>query len=317
MAGPITVTIAGITGKFAGLLSKHLLTKPNISINGIARNPDKVPKELANHSQVRIFQANADDETALRAALKGSQVAVCCYLGDVKLMEEGQKTLIDACIAEEVPRYVAGDWSLDFRGLKLGDHSQKDPMKLVQSYLEEKEKETNGAIKGVHILNGIFMEIFFSFAHVMDISNIEAPVFNAWGTLDEPWEATTYEDAARYTALAAADESAVGFLNVLGDRKTTRQIAKEFSEVYDIEAKAESSGTLDELRSKMSEEYKAEPDNPRRWMSYFYCYYMMNGSTLLRSVDNESYPEFGKCTTFKDMMERTGSPKALSKVAFM
>jgi len=124
-------------------------------------------------------------------------------------MLDGQKTLIDACIEEKVPRYIASDWSLDFRGLKLGDHPSKDPMKLVQAYLEEKESE--GKIKGVHILNGAFMEVIW--APFGGRVNVKDDSFSYYGTGDEKIEMTTYEDAANFTAEVALDPTANGFLN--------------------------------------------------------------------------------------------------------
>ena len=124
-------------------------------------------------------------------------------------MIEGQKTLIDACIAENVSRYIASDWSLDFRGLKLGDHPTKDPMKHVQAYLEEREKE--GKIKGVHVLNGAFTEIMW--APFLGVVDAKGGVFTYWGTGDEKFEMTTYADAAAFTAEVVADPNAVGFIN--------------------------------------------------------------------------------------------------------
>ena len=124
-------------------------------------------------------------------------------------MVEGQKTLIDACIAENVPRYIASDYSLDFRGLKFGDQPTKDPMKHVQAYLENLEKENK--IKGVHVLNGGFMEVIW--APFLGWINAEKNTFEYFGTGDERIEMTTYEDTAKFTAEAALDPKANGFLN--------------------------------------------------------------------------------------------------------
>lgn len=123
-------------------------------------------------------------------------------------MIDGQKTLIDACIAEGVPRYIASDWSLDFRGLALGDHPSKDPMKHVQAYLEEKESE--GKIKGVHILNGGFMEVIW--AKFLGLVDADKGEFRYYGTGDEKLEMTTMEDAANFTAEVAVDSNGNGFL---------------------------------------------------------------------------------------------------------
>lgn len=124
-------------------------------------------------------------------------------------MIDGQKTLIDACIAENVPRYIASDFSLDFRKLKFGDHPSKDPMKYVQAYLDEKEKE--GKIKGVHVLNGAFMEVVM--APFLGWVDAKEGVFRYFGTGDEILDMTTMEDAAAFTAEVAVDSNANGFLN--------------------------------------------------------------------------------------------------------
>jgi len=124
-------------------------------------------------------------------------------------MIEGQKRLIDACIAENVARYIASDWCIDFRGLKFGDHPNKDPMKDVQLYLEEKEKK--GEIKGVHVLNGAFTEVMW--APFLGIADAKEGVFRYWGTGDEKFDMTTYADAAAFTAEVAADPNAIGFVN--------------------------------------------------------------------------------------------------------
>ena len=199
-----TVAIVGLTGKFARQLAGHLLSKPNVHINGICRSPNKLPAELANNSRVSIFQASSDDVPALRKGLKGANVAVCCYLGDNNLMQEGQKTLIDACIAEGVQRYIAGDWSLDFRALEYGQHPLKDPMKRIGDYLDEKKDK----IEGVHLLNGVFMEVFWSFSGHADTTT---DTFKIWGSGNEKLDMTTYDDAAAYTAEIAADPKANGW----------------------------------------------------------------------------------------------------------
>lgn len=213
-----TVAIAGLTGKFARQLAGHLLSKPNVHVNGICRSPNKLPANLANDSRVSIFQASSDDVPALRKGLKGADVAVCCYLGDDKLMQEGQKTLIDACIAEGVPRYIAGDWSLDFRGLEYGQHPSKDPMKHVADYLDEKKSK----IEGVHVLNGVFMEVFWSFSGHFDPTQEK---FKIWGTGNEKLDMTTYNDAAAYTAEVAVDSKANGWIEGMSPYSDTLNCA--------------------------------------------------------------------------------------------
>lgn len=204
------VAIAGINGKMATLIAKHLLSNhPDIKVHGIARSPQKVDATIFSSPNVEIFEASAYDTHALRKALKGADTAICCYLGDNELMTAGQKALIDACIAEKVDRYIASDYSFDYRGLELGDHPTKDPMIHVNAYLEEKEK--SGLIKAVHVLNGSLMEVVMG--PFNPFFQPRGGTYQYWGTGDEPMEMTTYADAAAFTAEVAADPTAVGFLN--------------------------------------------------------------------------------------------------------
>jgi hypothetical protein len=202
------VSIVGFTGKLATLITKSLLAKhPAIQIHGIARTLSKVDATFSSNPNIKLFEAASNDTAALSAVIAGTDICICCYLGSYELMVEGQKTLIDASIAEKVPRYIASDWSLDYRPLKLGDLPPKDPMKFIHAYLEEKKTE----IKAVHILNGMFMEVIVSpFGNWIDVPKGQ---FNYFATGDEKIEMTSMADVAAFTAEVAADETATGVLN--------------------------------------------------------------------------------------------------------
>ncbi|KAF2810520.1 NAD(P)-binding protein [Mytilinidion resinicola] len=284
---PPTIAIAGFTGKMARLITASLLsTHPHALIHGIARSPEKVPAAIKTHKNVTTFAASATDPAALRTALRGASVCICCYLGDAALMLDGQKQLIDACIAERVPRYIASDWSLDFRPLALGEHPAKDPMKHVQAYLEEKERE--GKIKGVHVLNGAFMEVVW--ARFTGFVDVERDAFFAWGTGDEKIEVAAMGDVAAWTAGVAVDGGASGFLNFLGDRKSVKELAKLYEDVYGVTPTIENKGTLEELEVAKKAAFEADPGNYNVWRGLFYQLVMLSGKTNLGPLDNKRYP---------------------------
>ena len=199
----LTVGLAGITGKFGRLLASELLKNSNIVLRGYARNTSKVATTLASSPRVHLFQGEAFDDAAIKPFVSGCDVVVCAYLGADDLMIDGQKKLIDACDAAGVPRYVASDWALDYTKLKLGELFPKDPMIHVKAYLETKK-----TVKGVHVLIGGFMDPILSpFFKVWDP---ESQTLRYWGEGTEPWEGTSYANAAEYTAAVIADTSAVG-----------------------------------------------------------------------------------------------------------
>lgn len=198
----LTIGIAGITGKFARLVLKHLCSS-DVQIRGFCRNASKLPAKYRDSPRVTIVQGSSDDLEALRAFVRGCDVVICAYLGDNTLMTEGQKLLVDACDSEKVDRYIASDYCLDFTKLEYGQHPAKDPMKHVKAHLD-----TKSHVKGVHVLIGAFMETFWS--GYFGVWNADEYKLSFYGSGDEIWESTTYGTAAEYVAAVAKDPTATG-----------------------------------------------------------------------------------------------------------
>ncbi|KAI0104531.1 nmrA-like family protein [Daldinia grandis] len=277
----ITVGITGITGKFARELVSALLRYPDIKIKGYCRDPSKPPTPLS--SKVLLSQGDAFDTSAIRPFVAGCDVVVYCYLGDDKLMVDGQKALIDACAAEGVPRY-------------LGELFPKDPMIHVKAYLDAQNK-----VKGVHVLVGMLMEVFFG--PMFGTYDAASTTLKYWGSGNEVWEATTYRNAAEYTAAVCADKNASGVKRFLGGRATVREIAASFEEVYGVKPKLEGHGSMDDLFKKMHELRKNDPQHIFSYIFLFYQYYMINGRTHLGTEnDNNQYPQV-KPVGWEDFMK--------------
>jgi hypothetical protein len=178
-----------------------------VKINGIVRNASKVPEAFRANSNITIFEADSNDKTALIEALKGSQVCICCYLGDNNLMTDGQKRLIDCCIEVSVPRYIASDWSAEYRTLVPGEVPMKDPMKIIHDYLKEKGDQGND-IHGVHILTGAFVEIILAHVFADDAHTL----IRYFGSGDEGIDVSTMVDVAAWTVEVAMDPIATGVI---------------------------------------------------------------------------------------------------------
>lgn len=200
----ITVGIAGITGKFARLLALRLVAiSPQVKLRGLARDPSKI--DASPLRNVELYQGDAFEADKVRRFVRGTDVVVCCYLGDDHLMIEGQKVLIDIAEEEHVPRYIASDWSLDWTKLEMGELFAKEPCQRIHAYLAEKK-----SIQGIHILIGGFTDVLYApFFQIWDQHTL---TFNYWGTGDEVWECTSYMNSAQYTAAVCLDPEAVGVL---------------------------------------------------------------------------------------------------------
>lgn len=205
---PVTqITITGFAGRMAQLITTYLLANhPSVKINGVARNASKLPENIKGADNIEIFEGDAYDKDVLLKALKGSQVVICAYLGDNALMIDGQKFLIDASIEAGVPRYIASDWTCDYRNNALGEIPMKDPMKVVYEYLQGKKE-----IEGVHMLVGAFIEVVFMRLFADDAHTR----IQYFGTGNEGIDFSTMPDSAAWTVEAAVVRSAVGFIQGL------------------------------------------------------------------------------------------------------
>ncbi|KAJ9667677.1 hypothetical protein H2201_002212 [Coniosporium apollinis] len=297
--GTFTVGIAGLTGKFSGLVASFLLQRPNVTLRGYVRDTSKLPSSLSPNARIHITQGSASDVSAARTFARGCDIVICGYLGDNRLMREGQKVLIDACEAEGVPRYIASDYSLDFTKLEKGQLFPKDPMIEVKEYLDGKR------VKGVHVLIGVFMDTFFT--PYMQIWDEKEKKLRFWGEEDEMWEATSYKTAAEFVAAVAVDAEATGVKKFLGDRKTIRQIADAVNSMCGFRPQLERLGSLDDLYKLMHELREKYPQDPLKYVAMFYQYYCVNGQCHLgefASLDNARYPEI-RPETFEDFLRVT------------
>jgi len=196
-----TIAIAGLTGKFAQCIAKSLLAESNVSIRGYCRDVNKLPRAVLDSPRFEIIQGEFDNHELVRKFVHGSDIVICCYFGGADLMITGQKVLIDACDEENVPRYVAGDFAVDFTKIPDGAPFPKQSTKIIMEYLKSKK------VDGVHILVGVLMETFWS--PYFGLYNAQSRTLSHWGAGNDVWEFTTFQTAASYTAAIALDPEAV------------------------------------------------------------------------------------------------------------
>lgn len=128
MAEVSSIAVAGITGKLGQLVTSSILKSSKATVRGFCRNKQKVSSDFTSDSRVTIVEGDSYDVDAVREAVRGTQMVICCYLGPDELMIKGQQVLIDAAVAEGVARIMVSDYTLDYRPLKLNDLPSKDPM---------------------------------------------------------------------------------------------------------------------------------------------------------------------------------------------
>lgn len=202
---PFTVAIAGISSRLAQLITSHLLAiDNNVHIRGSCRDPSRLSSPFVSSSRYTPIRADPLDVKSLRELVLGADVVLCCYFADTEIMVSGQKLLIDLCEEASVPRYIASDFTLDYRGLDFGDIPMKDPMKVVQAHLESKMN-----VKGVHVLVGMFMETFWTAFEALDV---RTATMRYWGKGTEKFDMTSLKTVSEFVSEVIMDKSATGFL---------------------------------------------------------------------------------------------------------
>lgn len=112
-----TIGIAGITGKLGSMTAENILHHHSVHVRGLCRDKSKLSDSLRSNSSISIVEGESGDLEAARSAVRGCSAAICCYLGPYDLM-------IDACIAENVPRYIASDYTVDYPRIQPTDIPQ-------------------------------------------------------------------------------------------------------------------------------------------------------------------------------------------------
>ncbi|KAF4459994.1 demethylmenaquinone methyltransferase [Fusarium albosuccineum] len=266
---------------------RKLAPKPNVRqldsfLWGLVRDKAKVPAYIRSLPALELIEGEAHDAGTIRQLVAGADTVVSTYNGDDNLMIAGQKLLIDAAEESGARRFFASDYTADYRNLEYGQLPSKDPMKEIHEYLQGKK------IQGVHVLIGAFLDTFwFSWFGVWKREDLS---LSFWGTGDEAWELTSYENTAEFVAELIVDESATGFQKFVGDKKSIRQVAAVFEDVYGQKPKLHRLGSFVELKARMDEVSTANPQDGHIWMPLFYQYYLSSGQFHVGSTGLSSYP---------------------------
>ncbi|KAJ5336412.1 hypothetical protein MYU51_012183 [Penicillium brevicompactum] len=280
----LTIGIAGITGKFGRCIVKELQAYPEVCIRGYCRNSQRLLDEVLNSSKIEIVTGEFDDYSSIKRFVRGSDVVICCYFGGPELMTQGQKLLIDACEEESVPRYIAGDFAVDYTKIPPGALFPKESAIIIREYLKSKK------VAGVHIVTGGLMETFWS--DFFGIWSPESRSLSIWGNGEEMWELTTFSTAAAYTAEVALDKTALGVLRFRGDLKSPKEMKTIFDRVYASNMQITRLGSIDELYETVKEAFAQDPNNVGVWGPRCFAYWCTNGLAYLGdSLDNKRYPK--------------------------
>ena len=295
-----TVLIAGASGMLGSRIAAHLAHDPGVSLKLMVRpGGNGAPARLADlvDRGAEIVEVDLSDFASLDRATRGVDVIVSAVQGGRDIMVDGQLALLAAANRNGVRRILPSDFALDLFRSPPGEHANFDMRR------EADEAIAATGIEHVHILNGSFMDNFLhsQFAGVFDM---EKGTATYWGDGNDPFDATSVEDTARYTARAAVDRNLPsGKFALAGEQLTFNGIIDAVEHVSGRTFERRSQGTIADLEESIANQRAADPDSMAA-LGNTYILYMLDGTTALTDLQNGRYLDL-RPETYQQHIERT------------
>ncbi|MEY2848586.1 MAG: hypothetical protein RI885_1251 [Actinomycetota bacterium] len=289
-----TVLIAGATGMLGSLIATHLLEEDGVDVRLLLR--EAVPSDAAKSAIIadlttrggHITIGDVTDPSSLTAATRGVDVVVSALQGGREIIVDGQIALAEAALRGGVRRFIPSDFALDLFAAPDGA-PQFDLRKEADAAIDALDLEV------VHILNGAFMDMMLdpNTAGIVDLAKNSAML---WGTGDEPFNLTTVDDTARFTARVATDSADLSGVRMISGAQTTfNAIIRDTEALTGTTLARNVVGDVDDLRRITS-----GADDPwsviMQW--YFLC---MITVPVFATTENERYPDL-RLTTLDDYL---------------
>ena len=279
-----SVLIAGGTGMLGRSIASHLLDQPGVDVRLLVR--DSSPRDPGKDGAIQhlvsrgasIVAGDVSDPASLDQATQGVDVVISALQGRSEIIVDGQVALAEAAVRNGVRRFFPSDFAIDLFAAPDGA-PQFDLRKQADAIIDALPLQV------VHVLNGAFMDMMLD-PETAGIVNLQNNTARLWGTGDEPFNLTTVDDTAHFTARLATDPADVsGVRAVSGAETTFNTIIAETERLADTTLAVQILGDADDLRR-----ITAEADNPWSVIRQWYFLSMITVPPFTRT-ENHRYPE--------------------------
>ena len=280
------VAIAGVTGALGNLIGKALISQ-GTHVKGLVRLGTKSSRiESLKESGIDAVVVDFNNVSNLAAALTGATCVVSSLNGLSDIMIDVQSNLLAGAVEAKVPRFIPSDFSLDFTKTAPGTNRNLDFRRQFHSQLDK------SGISWTSILNGAFMDMMTG-----DTSPVNAKTKKIMyiGDANQPFDYTSMEDIAAYTAAVATDKSSTPkFLRIAGDTLTATELAAIVSRVNNTPYTLSWMGSVwfhSNILIPMLRFFIGDKQVFPIWQGLQYLVNMASGEGKLTPLDNDRYPE--------------------------
>ncbi|SDS35893.1 NmrA-like family protein [Friedmanniella luteola] len=289
-----TVLIAGSTGMLGKLIAAHLLDQDGVEVRLMARDSTRPDPEKAAALEgltargAVLVPGDVNDPASLAEATRGVDVVVSALQGGPTVIIDGQVALAEAAVGNGARRFIASDFALDLFAAPEGA-----PQFAMR-------RQADAAIDAmplqvVHILNGAFMDMML-YPQTAGIVDLHTDTARLWGTGDEPFNLTTVDDTAQFTARLATDPDDIsGVRRVSGAETTFNTIIAKTGTLTGRPLTIQVLGDADDLRR-----ITAAAQDPWSVLTEWYFLSMITVPPFA-TTDTDRYPDL-QLTTLDDYL---------------
>ena len=198
--------------------------------------------------------------------------------GGPDVIVDGQIALAQAGVRNGVRRFLPSDFAIDLFAAPEGA-PQFDMRRLADLVIDALQMQV------AHVLNGGFMDLMLD-PNVPGLVDLDAGTVTLWGTGEEPFNLTTVDDTARFTARPATDPADVSGIHYLSGAQTTfNAIAAETERLTATTLIRNVLGSAEDLRAIV--------ENAEDPWSVVMQWYLLSMLTLgpFPGNDNDRYPD--------------------------
>ncbi len=291
------ILVAGATGNLGTRIVRELL-KNRADVRMVVRSETSSEKiESYKALGAEVYLCNNYNAAELRMACRDVTCVVSCLAGLREVIIDAQKALLDAAVAEKVPRFIPSDFSLDFTKFHPGENRNLDWRREFHAYLDQAD------IRATTIFNGAFADML---TNEMPLVLVKQKMILYWGNPEFKWHFTNMDNTAAYTAQAALDPSTPRYLRIAGDLISPRTVREVASNVFGVKFRLFRPGgkrllgflikVAKKFDSGKNELYPA-------WQGMQYMHNMIDPRAELASIDNDRYTGI-RWTTVKDILTK-------------
>lgn len=296
------VVVAGAAGELGSLIALDIIKRKS-TVKGLVRPGTAASRTQAlRDAGVIIIEIDLTDVPALTEAFQGATTIVSALqgLGDVLLGVQGK--LLEAALAAKVPRFIPSDYTMEIPNLRPDANRNLGLRGEFHQVLDQ------SGIAWTSILNGAFMEMLI--VGQLSLFNHGWRRITHFGSADQKFNFTTYDDTARYTAAVALDPRPTPkFLRISGDTVAPQDLADIATRVKGQQYTTMKIGSVGLLRGIIwvlksiigGEKTKLIP----LWQALQYMENMVSGTgRLAEPLDNDRYPEVTFTTVEEALREQ-------------